>query len=200
MPLKLRFQIPSAALRSAATEAASKGRATVYKGLRDASSVVGQRLSEFAYKKLSPEGAEVYTKGISVGVQENPPSLKVVIRGEVPNALEEGFAGFDIKPGLLDSPRAKESKTGGKYIDVPLKPKKSELQKLAQDIGAKGKTALAMLTKSNTAIRRVSDRSKPSSWMHPGFKGIHAIEALGDWIRKTTMEIVSRHLKNGGLL
>lgn len=43
----------------------------------------------------------------------------VVLLGEHPNSLEEGFESFDMKPGLLAGPNAKTNKSGGRYNVVP---------------------------------------------------------------------------------
>lgn len=43
----------------------------------------------------------------------------VVLTGEHANSIENGFEGFDMKPGLLAGPNAKTTKDGGKYNVVP---------------------------------------------------------------------------------
>lgn len=45
----------------------------------------------------------------------------VVLTGVLPNMVEQGADGFDIKIGLLNSPKAKTGKDGSKYITVPFK-------------------------------------------------------------------------------
>jgi hypothetical protein len=43
----------------------------------------------------------------------------VMLVGEHPNAIENGFEPFDMKPGLLNGPNSKTTKAGGRYNVVP---------------------------------------------------------------------------------
>lgn len=54
-----------------------------------------------------------------VVVDEGFAKGSVVLVGEHSNSLEEGFEGFDMKPGLLNGPNSKETKDGGRYNVVP---------------------------------------------------------------------------------
>lgn len=45
----------------------------------------------------------------------------VLLRGWLPNAVEEGQSEFDIKIGLLNGPNAKVGKNGSKYNTVPFR-------------------------------------------------------------------------------
>lgn len=56
-----------------------------------------------------------------VVVDEGMAAGAVVLIGWLPNALENAVEGFDMKPGLLNGPNAKEGKNG-KYNTVPFSP------------------------------------------------------------------------------
>ena len=43
-------------------------------------------------------------------------------------------------------------------------------------------------------FRRVSDKSDPSSWMHPGFSGVHVAEGLLPFAEKTFTDILTTNL------
>ena len=138
-------------------------------------------------------------------VTGEPPTMTVSLKGEVPRALEEGFDRFDIKPGMLVSSHAKQGKNGP-YVDVPLKLKASTMQQMAKNIEKTTKkggvmAAIAETMRSNAgatgAIRRISARSKPSSWIHAGFKGIHAFVAIGEEIRSKAREIINSNIRKG---
>lgn len=198
MPLKFRIAVPSSALKGAAEKATKKTREAVKEGLQAATSFVESKFTQYAHQNLSPEGALLYTKGVSVTTAHNPASLTVAVKGKVPEALEQGFAPFDMKPALLAGRNVKQGKNGP-YVDVPLKPKASEVQQLAKEVGGKRKNAVAELIASNTKIRRISANSPPKSWIHPGFKGIHALVKLADQIRDGVLAIVKDHLKKEGV-
>jgi len=68
--------------------------------------------------------------------------------------LEEGYSPFDLKSGLFNSPKAKTSKKGNRYIRVP--------------IG--GKIVTLSESKQYTKAGKISKRF-PSSWRHPGYTG-----------------------------
>lgn len=190
--MKLRVQIPKSAFSAAAQRAVAKSRVAVREGLHEASTLVENRFVQEASKKLSPQGAAEYAKGLGVSVEADPPALNVTIAGELPEALEKGFGSFDMKPGFLASAKAKQSKKGGVYFDVPIKAKSGNaLQKLAQMVTNKGKAAVT------AGIRRVSANSAASSWIHPGFEGVGLFKTLRTWVRETVLTKVREHLKKG---
>lgn len=45
-------------------------------------------------------------------------------------------------------------------------------------------------------FRRVSDRSDPSSWWHPGYAGVHAAEKIMPYAEKTFMEILTDNINS----
>lgn len=52
-------------------------------------------------------------------------------------------------------------------------------------------------TKQNQyfTFRRVSDKSDPASWQHPGFPGINAIDPVTLFAKKTFVQVFNRNLK-----
>jgi hypothetical protein len=73
------------------------------------------------WAKLASRGlkgsANEYIRGLSVS--HKPGKSEIKLSGWLPNALEMGLSPFDIKKGLLRSPKAKQGKNGP-YITVPL--------------------------------------------------------------------------------
>ncbi len=57
----------------------------------------------------------IYISGISR--KDN----QIEIVGFLPNAIESGMSGFDMKEGFAKSPKAKKSKTGGWYLTIPFR-------------------------------------------------------------------------------
>jgi len=97
-----------------------------------------------AYMALSPETAAIYTSALtSVVIHGTEASFR--LEGWLATAIESGVDPFDMKPGMLASPKAKVSKTGNRYLNVPIR----EAQQ-------------------TVVIRTVSSKSKPGSWIHPG--------------------------------
>ena len=45
-------------------------------------------------------------------------------------------------------------------------------------------------------FRRVSDRSDPLSWWHPGYAGVHAAEKIMPYAEKTFMEILTDNINS----
>ena len=158
----------------------------------------------------------------------------VVLVGSFPNMLESGSPAFDIKPGLLRSPKAKRDRKGRPYIIVPFRSRPtagstgvavgggalpSGFPQLAQQLAFQGpgKPTQAQITAKSKfdvmaaahpgaikpqvggmtgpyrwgsspfagmvkggskgheqymTFRAVSANSNPSSWWHPGLKGV----------------------------
>ena len=153
------------------------------------------------------------------------------------NHLDEGYKAFDMKPGLLNGPKAKITKKGIKINTVPfrigaqvaktvsqygrsalprdfvqlwgkdyakaLSGSNINLSKIQRDptgkplqgkVGTVGRNKnvhplLHGMTKYQKSygkttqsqymtFRAVSSNSKPDSWQHPGFKGIHAFQEM----------------------
>lgn len=66
-----------------------------------------------------------YLVGLDIGsIQQpydNPLTGAVVLMGKVPNAIEQGYTAFDMKPGFMNSPRAARTKSGGWYLTIPIR-------------------------------------------------------------------------------
>ncbi len=67
---------------------------------------------------------EMYKKSLEVTRE----SLAVVLtlRGPLANRIEQGTPAFDMKPGMLKSPKAKSSRGGGTYLDIPMRHRVTE--------------------------------------------------------------------------
>jgi hypothetical protein len=89
-------------------------------------------------------------------------------------------------------------KNGNRYTDVPVV-YRGQLHALAKQLGGKYKNTMAELVKSNTNIRRVSEKSDPKSWIHPGFAGVRLMQKLVKQIRERTFEFIADQLKKEGL-
>lgn len=70
-----------------------------------------------ANQKLVTSRSE-YVQSIIV-IDEGWGKGAVLLRGWLPNAVEQGKSQFDIKEGLLNGPNAKTGKNGSKYNTVP---------------------------------------------------------------------------------
>lgn len=218
MPRKPNTRVPSAGLRSAAEKAADKGRRSVYKAFQAAQSLIEDRFGEYADKHLGPENARIYKSGINVTVSYDPLEVRAEMDNEVATALEEGYASFDIKPGMLASGAAKTAKDGSTYVDVPFNHAASSIPrgiKGALDRAAEGSrssgiqarleegrvhpdvhTSGMVKTKQGYfTMRRISSKSSPQSWIHPGFAGIHAARALVHDLTETIMSMVRDFLE-----
>lgn len=101
---------------------------------------VAEEVKRQARSHLSHKTANIYNRAVTVGKTADG-ETPVYLEGWLPLALEHGTKRFDMKPGLLASPKAKLSKEGKKYLVVPIE---------------KG------------TFRVVSENSKKSSWIHPG--------------------------------
>jgi len=220
-----RTQVPTGALKKAADRAAAKAKKQVQSALKEAQHVVQQRFHQFADANLGTVNAEIYKAGVLVSVGSDPEiDLTVELVGPLPNALEHGYNAFDIKPGLLASGAVKTSKSGEQYVDVPLglaasavpssiKGLLTKAEKQADGmnkrfgVGKADRERMAQTTEfsvkgvfrqagEHKTIRRVSTKSSPESWIHPGFKGIHAAETLKSEIYTIVMGLVRSFMRS----
>lgn len=154
-----------------------------------------------------------------------PLSGAIVLRGRLPNMLEEGTPAFDIKAAMPKSKRAKPTKSGGWYITIPIRHstpnsfmygkamppsvydqvKKLQSRERLTVSGNErtshtgyehkaniydGLTRIVKSYKPGTkqsqymTFRRISDRSDPKSWIHPGFEGIHIVNKLESYAKE----------------
>jgi hypothetical protein len=177
-------------------------------------------------------------------------TIEIKLGGAMPNMIENGCPPFDMKKGLLRSPKAKRDKKGNKYITVPLRmksagayggsppvlpspiyrqalnlkfgqsltlPKKYEGWGLKTRLSADlkkwghytwktspfqgvtrvqrfpGLTPLGLprekLGKMMT-FRRVSTKSDPNSWIHPGFTALNLIEKTAEKVNSIFPKIL----------
>lgn len=195
--------------------------------------------------------SELYSTASSyiIGIQEptirgSTVEIKLISTKEnpLPDMIENGCGPFDMKPGLLRSPKAKKSKKGGRYITVPLYMKTSgargasppvmpaSIYKSAKQLGFGQSLSLSKtyegygmrtrlsadikrwghytwktspfqgitkvrrypglvplglpreLLASYMTFRRVSNKSDPASWIHPGFRSRRFIERTAEKI------------------
>ena len=61
-----------------------------------------------------------YINSLNIG-QVSPTRKYIQLTGSWANMLEEGFGAYDMKPGMLASPKAKVTKKGVKYIVIPFR-------------------------------------------------------------------------------
>lgn len=98
--------------------------------------------------------------------------------------LERGAPSRDMKPALLNSPKAKVSKNNTRYIDVPI---------------VRGGNVLKQGGMLKPDFRRVSSKSSPSSWMYPGAKANPIMAAMEHYAENsfiTALEGTLARLKN----
>lgn len=77
--------------------------------------------------------ASLYKEGLNhpAAVSLTEKGVRIGLVGKVPQDLERGYSGFDMKRALLSSPNAKTSKAGKRYVDVPFSHKK---QGMSEDV------------------------------------------------------------------
>lgn len=111
---------------------------------REAAEVVGE-VAEMArgyWIQQAGENLRITSQDYIQGIQPTEfsdsgleASIKLV--GTLPNMIEQGNPAFDMKPGLLNSPKAHTSKKGGKYLAIPMEhgsPTQSKAQRLPDDV------------------------------------------------------------------
>ena len=84
---------------------------------------------------------------------------------------DEGFEPFNLKPGLLHGPHAKVSEKGVPYNIVPIK--------ASPEAGGK------------TEFRIVTGNSPASSWIHPGFQGVHILDDVFDMLDSEIENVIN---------
>jgi hypothetical protein len=186
--------------------------------------------------------ANEYIRGLVV--RHRPGISTVTLTGWLPNAIEKGMSPYDIKRGLLASPKAKRDAKGNAYMTVPLPLKApgsgergpsppvmpwsvykiasrspmgstTKLPLRLEDIGRRTRlsadptkwSAYTWKTSPFSGIhkspnpskpgkaryntfRRVSTKSDPSSWIHPGFAARH----LADQVVAKVDTIFAKHV------
>lgn len=76
------------------------------------------------WKSLAMNGLhstrKVYCDALQKG-ELSPTRHFIQLTGTLPNQIEEGYSAFDMKPGMLNSPKAKVTSKGVKFITIPFR-------------------------------------------------------------------------------
>jgi len=165
-------------------------------------------------------GKAAYIDGLSIQMKDAY-SGSVVLQGDFPLKLEKGSPPYDLKALFAQSSKLKFSKSGGWYINIPLRqgtPNSMNMSsKLTNTVYTQAKklapwgvlrtdqgrteswngyqystSTYDYLTKTRAQQgsktlnaymiwRRVSDKSSPDAWIHPGFKGVHLADQISSY-------------------
>lgn len=120
----------------------------------------GKRIDYLKALKLMPAGSDGYRIELGENMVE----------------FDEGFSGFDMKPGLLRGPHAKISKDGVPYNIVPIKG--------SSEYHSAGKTEFKV----------VSGKSDKNSWIHPGYGGAHILDDVFYYLDSEIENIITNIL------
>lgn len=73
--------------------------------------------------KLAQEKLNTSSRDYALGLQlvQFPKHVEVVLTGRVPNMIENGWDGGDMRKWLLASPKAHTAKDGSKYLAIPFR-------------------------------------------------------------------------------
>ena len=63
---------------------------------------------------------KAYINALNIG-EITPTKKYIQLTGAWPNMIESGFNAYDMKPGMLASPKAKVTKKGTKFITIPFR-------------------------------------------------------------------------------
>lgn len=220
MPRKPSSIVPSQGLKAQARLALENINGTVKNAFHSASSKVLSQFHAYADKNLSPSHAAVYKQGVQTEFTVQPLEFQVKLEGKLPNALEHGWGTktdppgepIDLKPGILSGRGSKMGKKG-RYKDVLFKhdfnAQAPGIRAVLTKLQKEGKTQRIPKNRLHPKVhvaqgiriggelytfRRVSENSPPESWMHPGFKGIKAGEALQKQVYEDVMDELSKVL------
>ena len=91
-------------------------------------------------------------------------NVVLYLRGSFALQIEDGFKGFDMKPGFLNSDKAKTGKNG-KYFIVPIEPGSSEF--------------------------RTVTAAQSGKWIHPGWEGAKILPDLKKMIKE---DLIPKHI------
>ena len=75
------------------------------------------------WKKQALDKLRSTSRDYIMGLQEDVQDRKAVLTltGVLPNLIEQGFAGGDMRTYMLDGPRAKQSAAGNRYLTIPFR-------------------------------------------------------------------------------
>ena len=120
MPLLLKIRVPSGVLGSQLSEAVLRPvRAGIQEAMAAAAPFLVDRIGSEADKVLHTT-APIYKRGLAQpeSVQVGADYAVVQLVGDLPEALERGWATFDMKSKMLAQAH-KFGKDGKPYVDVP---------------------------------------------------------------------------------
>lgn len=180
------------------------------------------RLTDLAQKRLQ-SFSQSYINGISTPVvTEN--TATITLNGQLNNMMEKGTGPFDIKKMLRGRSFVNvpfQHGTPGTSRNPMPKGDYSVMQKLVQSAqnqalvrgpkvmpttarpGEKvGRTASMVRTGATghhqyLTFRRISRKSLPTSWIHPGFKALNIFTTVRDELEKVAPKVVADYLKEG---
>ena len=87
--------------------------------LNDVTQLILRNWMAFARKELRSTRLE-YTRSLRI-IEKGQFTNQIVLMGKLPNMVEQGVSAFDMKIGLLNSPKVKYTKNGKPYITVPFR-------------------------------------------------------------------------------
>lgn len=177
MPSKLSFKTRSSLAELVNAKTKPLIAAAIARAMPKAAVAMKNRLVSASKAKLGASST-VYEKGLKGAVQVTSNTVKISITDKHLLAVERGAKSYDIKKALLA--HGKKGKTGGRYVDIPIKKK----------AGVKSKT--------DVTFRRLSTNSPASSWTHPGYKGLRLLETRANSLRATARKVVVAELKAAG--
>jgi len=96
---------------------------------------------------------------------------------------KKGAGSFDMKPGFLNSPKAKYNSKGLPYFDVPIKIKNKADPRLT----AKDK-------RLGVALRRVSLKTALYKWIHPGFSKRNKENEVEEKIAESRLSLIVKKI------
>lgn len=160
--------------------------------------------------------AQLYEKALAQpsAIELTGHSVTITIKDPIVRSLEDGYKSFDIKAYMLKYGRV--GKDGTLYVDVPFTHKSSDVPQAIKHkltkvdrVSFYGKARKSSIKRklsgvmkqsgSYITIRRISTRSPPSSWIHPGFKGIKLFDKLASKIKAEAINGVTAELNASGL-
>ena len=113
---------------------------------------------------------ERYIKAIQVHSEANGAYVELDPTDKFVNKIEKGSRAYDLKPGFLNSPKAKINKEGVRFRNIELCP---------------------IHKKSPHKYAYLSDKTHKDDWWHPGFKGLHIKSVV---YRALKNDIIPRHV------
>ena len=99
----------------------------------------------------------------------------LTLEGKVANMIEQGFDKYDMKPGLLSGPNSRPGP-----VKIPTLVRKFFIRTGRPKATRYNIVPIPQPGGGDPLYRTVTDASPASSWIHPGFKGVHIAESVAD--------------------